>query len=287
MELTEAEHEILKSICDTLFPPLAEGSDFHRRSASDLSIDSLLAEAVEDSLQPGNARDFRRILAVFDSPLYNLILSGRPARFSKLSPASRERYLQAWRDSPLALKRTAFQALKRLALFLVYASMDANGRNPNWDAIGYPGSHHDAPVSTPEHLRLTPLSIQADTTLKCDAVVVGSGAGGSVIADQLAGAGYDVLVVEQGPYETSESFKQNEMRMMQKLFQQSGTAATKDLSFVLLAGRGAGGGTTVNWNTCLKPPARVPPSGRISSGLQGLRGPSSRHISTRYGEGSE
>jgi choline dehydrogenase-like flavoprotein len=272
LELTEAERQILRSICDTLFPPLAEGSDFHRRSASDLSIDSLLADAVEDSLQPGNARDFRRILAVFDSPLYNLALSGRPIRFSKLSPASRERYLQAWRDSPLALKRTAFQALKRLALFLVYASMDGKGGNPNWDAIGYPGSHHDAPVPTPEHLRLTPLSIQADTKMKCDVVIVGSGAGGSVIADQLAGAGYDVLVVEQGPYETSESFKQNEMRMMQKLFQQSGTAATKDLSFVLLAGRGAGGGTTVNWNTCLKPPARVLSEWENQFGISGVTG---------------
>ncbi|HKT22604.1 MAG TPA: GMC family oxidoreductase, partial [Nitrososphaerales archaeon] len=69
------------------------------------------------------------------------------------------------------------------------------------------------------------------------------------------------------------TFQQNEMRMMQKLFQQSGTAATSDLSFVLLAGRGAGGGTTVNWNTCLKPPARVLAEWEAEYGVAGVTGP--------------
>jgi len=250
-----------------------DGSEFYLRRGSDLGLDATLADAVESSLQPGNARDFRRVLSVLDSPVYNLVLTGRPVRFSGLGLASREKYLQAWRDSPVALKRTAFQALKRLALFLAYASVDANGINPNWSEIGYPGAHDPKPVPTPESLRLKPLEIAADTKLSCDVVVVGSGAGGSVIADALAGWGYDVLVLEQGPYETSETFKQNEMRMMQKLFQQSGTAATKDLSFVLLAGRGAGGGTTVNWNTCLKPPARVLAEWEKEFGIDGVAGP--------------
>ncbi len=272
MELDGRERQVLKTVCDTFFPPLPGGSEVYGRSASDLGVDSMLADAVENSLQPGNAKDFRRVLSVFDSRLYNLALSGRPARFSKMSPESRERYLQAWRDSPIGLKRSAFQALKRLSLFLAYASMDSDGRNPNWEAIGYPGAHRSPPVPTPDSLRLTPLKVEADMKISCDVVVVGSGAGGSVIADELAEAGHDVLVVEHGPYETSETFKQNEMRMMQKLFQQSGTAATKDLSFVLLAGRGAGGGTTVNWSTCLKPPNRVLTEWEKEFGIEGVTG---------------
>ena len=271
MGLSERERLVLRAVCDTLFPS-SEGSDFFRRTASTMGVDSLLAEAVEGSLQPGNAKDFRRVLSVFDSPAYNLLLTGRPVRFGRLDPASRERYLESWRDSPLPLKRTAFQALKRLTLFMAYASMDDGGSNPNWAAIGYPGSQEDPPVPTPPELRLSPLKVEADS-LSCDVVVVGSGAGGSVIADELAQSGFDVLVLEQGPYETSETFKQNEMRMMQKLFQQSGTAATKDLSFVLLAGRGAGGGTTVNWNTCLKPPPRVRKEWEAEFGIPGVSGP--------------
>ncbi|MDG6902800.1 MAG: GMC family oxidoreductase N-terminal domain-containing protein, partial [Nitrososphaerota archaeon] len=256
-ELTPSERRTMEALCDTLFPGSSEGSDFWKRSAHDIGVDGLLAEAVEGSMQPGNARDFKRVLSVVDSPLYNLLLTGRPVRFTSLGPESRERYLQSWRDSPVALKRTAFQALKRLTLFLAYASVGPDENNPNWGAMGYPGPSHDAPVPVPDELRLKPIAVDSDMTVSTDVVVVGSGAGGSVIADYLASSGYDVLVLEQGPYETAETFQQNEMHMMQKLFQQSGTASTSDLSFVLLAGRGAGGGTTVNWNTCLKPPARV------------------------------
>ena len=273
MELSPAERQVLRSVCDTLVPSIPGGSDFYSRKASDIGVDGLLADAAENALQPQNARDFRRVLSVLDSPLYNLFLTGRPVRFTRLSPGSKERYLQAWRDSPVALKRTAFQALKRLAVFLNYASVGPEGANPNWEEIGYPGAHDAEPVPTPGQLRLDPIAVTSDTRMTCDVVVVGSGAGGSVIADTLAGWGYDVVVLEQGPYETSETFKQNEMRMMQKLFQQSGTAATRDLSFVLLAGRGAGGGTTVNWNTCLKPPRRVLAEWEKGFGVGGLPDP--------------
>ncbi len=271
MELSPAEKQVLQSVCDTLVPSIPGGSEFYLRRASDIGVDAMLADAVENSLQPDNAKDFRRVLSVLDSPLFNLLLTGRPVRFTKLGSESREKYLQAWRDSPIALKRTAFQALKRLTVFLAYASVGPQGTNPNWEEIGYPGAHDAKPVPTPEDLLLKPMAVTSDTKLACDVVVVGSGAGGSVIADTLAGWGYEVIVLEQGPYETSETFKQNEMRMMQKLFQQSGTAATRDLSFVLLAGRGAGGGTTVNWNTCLKPPQRVLAEWEGEFGIGGLR----------------
>ena len=273
MELSGSERRAMEALCGALFPSLQDGSDFHRRSARDLGVDGLLVDAVEHSLQPANARDFRRILSVVESPLFNLALSGRPVRFTSLDPESREKYLQAWRDSPIALKRTAFQALKRLALFLAYGSVGADGSNPNWEAIGYPGASHDSPTPVPDELRLVPFAVDSDLTVSVDVVIAGSGAGGSVIADHLASSGYDVMVLEQGPYETAETFQQNEMRMMQKLFQQSGAAATSDLSFVLLAGRGAGGGTTVNWNTCLKPPARVLSEWESEFGIDGVTGP--------------
>ena len=273
MGLTASERRTIAALCDALFPAISGEPGLLGRSASDISVDTLLADAVEGAMQPGNSRDFRRVLSVVESPLYNLVLTARPSRFSALAPAARERYLQGWRDSSIPLKRTAFQALKRLTLFLAYASAGPGGANPNWEALGYPGPSHDDPVPTPEGLRLKPLVVDHDTKLACDVVVVGSGAGGSVVADSLASAGYDVLVVEQGPYETSETFRQDEMRMMQKLFQQGGTAATADLSFVLLAGRGGGGGTTVNWNTCLKPPRRVLSEWESEFGIDGVAGP--------------
>jgi choline dehydrogenase-like flavoprotein len=271
LKLNPEEGLVLRSICDAIFPSMDDGSDFYRRSASDLSVDVLLAQAMESSMQPSNARDLRRVLSIFDSRGYNLLLTGRPARISKMSSEQKERYLSAWRDSILPSKRTAFQAMKRLTLFLAYASTGQDGLNPNWAEIGYPGPSPAAPSPLPDSLRIAQMDIRANARVECDAVVVGSGAGGGVIAEALADAGFDVIIVEQGPYETSETFKQSELPMMQKLFQQSGTAATKDLSFVLLAGRGAGGGTTVNWNTCLKPPARVLAEWDSDFGIIGVR----------------
>jgi len=44
-----------------------------------------------------------------------------------------------------------------------------------------------------------------------DFVVVGSGAAGGVMAKELAVAGFDVVVLEQGPYLRQEDFKHDEL----------------------------------------------------------------------------
>ena len=269
--LTPGECDVLRSVCDT-FVPSVDGSPFYKRSASDLHVDVLLADSMENSMQPSNGKEFRRLLSVIDSSLYNLLLTGRPNRYSELGASERERYLVAWRDSPIPLKRTAFQALKRLTCFLAYAATDSTGFNPNWPDIGYPGPSRDTPVPLRDSARLDPLKLDSDSKLQCDVIVIGSGAGGGVIAETLSSAGLDVIVVEQGPYETPRTFEQSELSMTQKLFQQSGTAATKDLSIVLLAGKGAGGGTTVNWNTCLKPPRRILEEWENDFGIDGVSG---------------
>ncbi len=273
MKLTPSERETLRAACDALVPAFEGEAGLYGRRASDLGVDKTLAETVEGLLTPASARDFRRILRVFDSRWYNFLLTGRPVRFGGLGPAEKERYLSSWRDSSIPLKRTAFQAFKRLVCFLNYTVTGPAGSNPNWADIGYPGPSGDAPTPLDEALRIKPFSPSADTKLECDVCVVGSGAGGSVIADRLSTAGLDVVVLEQGEYETPETFMQSELRMMQKLFLQSGTASSKDLSFVLLAGRGAGGGTTVNWNTCLKPPDRVRREWSEQYGLSEAAGP--------------
>ena len=47
-----------------------------------------------------------------------------------------------------------------------------------------------------------------------DFVIVGSGAAGGVLAKELSTAGFDVVVLEQGPYRRPESFTHDELGML-------------------------------------------------------------------------
>jgi choline dehydrogenase-like flavoprotein len=273
MHLTEKQKRTLSLLCDTIFPDLGEGSQFYRRKASDIGVDSALIKIIEQSLQPGNAVAISRLLNILENPLIGLLISRKPKAFSNMSLKERTELLCAWRDSPLLPKRTAFQAVKRLTCFLAYSIITPGGSNPNWYEIGYPGSDDSGRVPHPPELTVSPTIPEEGSKFDVDVCIVGSGSGGSVIAFELSRAGYRVIVLEQGSYETSSTFVQEELHMMQKLFQQQGTASTQDLSFTLLAGRGAGGGTIVNWNTCLKTPEPILKEWQENYGIDGLLTP--------------
>src|SRR3954451_15566442 len=85
-------------------------------------------------------------------------------------------------------------ALTGLTLFLYYGMPvdPQTGQNPNWPTFGYPG-----PVAAPpqQEKRIRPLAPNDGETLEADAVVVGSGAGGGVVAATLAKQGLKVIVV--------------------------------------------------------------------------------------------
>ena len=53
-----------------------------------------------------------------------------------------------------------------------------------------------------------------DTRSAVDFVIVGSGAAGGVLAKELSTAGFDVVVLEQGPYRTAADFTHDEMKVM-------------------------------------------------------------------------
>lgn len=95
------------------------------------------------------------------------------------------------------------------------------------------------------------------TTLKADVCVIGSGAGGAVVAAELAAAGFEVLVVEEGGHHTRADFKMREDINYPMLYQESGSRATKDLGITILQGRAVGGSTVVNYTTCFRTPAYV------------------------------
>jgi choline dehydrogenase-like flavoprotein len=99
--------------------------------------------------------------------------------------------------------------------------------------------------------------IDRDLNIDADAVVVGTGAGGSVALRELARAGLNVVALEQGGWWTSSDFDQREDRMLPLLFEEAGGRATEDMAIRVLQGRGVGGSTIHNTNLCKRTPDAI------------------------------
>ena len=106
-----------------------------------------------------------------------------------------------------------------------------------------------------------------------DVVVVGSGAGGGVVAGELAQRGRDVLLLEAGPHVTAAGFTRWEAKANRDLwwplrfgFLPDGDAVT------FLAGRCVGGTTTVNTKVALRAHERDLAKWHAASGLTNEHG---------------
>lgn len=103
----------------------------------------------------------------------------------------------------------------------------------------------------------TGAELGADVDESCDVCIVGSGAGGAVLAAELAGRGLSVVVLEEGGHFTKADFNGDEATLYPKLYMGRGAWATKDLAVSILQGRTVGGSTTINWTTSYRTPDRI------------------------------
>ena len=232
----------LRALAETLVP----GGDAVR-------LADHIAETITALPNPQDRRDLARLLTALEQPLVNLILGGIPRRFSAMAAPDRERFLKGWAHSSLLLKRRAFQAFKRMATVIYYTTREGAG-NPSWASIGYPGPDGPPP---PGAKPIRPLAVTSDTTLSCDVVIVGSGAGGGVVAGELAAAGKDVIVLERGGYYGAGDFSHFEGESLSRLYDSGGLATSHDLGLVVLQGSCLGGGTVINYSTSFGTPQNV------------------------------
>ena len=112
-------------------------------------------------------------------------------------------------------------------------------------------------------------SVDSPSVVRADAVVVGSGAGGAMVARTLARAGMATVVVEEG-----RRWSVDEFRSMHPLDRYAGlyrgagaTVALGRPAVVLPIGRAVGGTTVVNSGTCYRPPLAVQQRWRDEFGL--------------------
>ncbi|HEX6122719.1 MAG TPA: FAD-dependent oxidoreductase, partial [Ktedonobacterales bacterium] len=275
--LAPAELRTLEAVCEALLPPSpppageSDPDGYYARSADDLGVAALIAEALSQQ-SPETRAQFKQLLGLMGRPLFGMLLLGRPQRFDRMSLAQRAAALRKMRDSSLPALRQGFQGLKRLAGFVYCGAPIADAPNPNWATLAYP-TPPAPPSAAAFPKRLRPLDVNGDLTLTADAVVVGSGAGGGVVAAELAASGKDVVILEKGGYYTESDFTSVEAQMMPELYLRRGMLSTANLSVIVLAGACLGGGTVINWSTSLRTPPEMLAEWERDYGLTGATSP--------------
>ncbi len=260
--LSDDQRGLLREICDTFVPSIDHAPDPHglwARTASETGAPDVLAMTIEG--MPPEA--FAGLSALLEA------IAGQG--FSAASTLSREQILKNLSlmggDAAVGVR-----ALQGLTMFFAYGlpTDPTTGKNPNWDAFGYPG-----PVAAPPQVEkpITPVVPEGDRLeLEADVVIVGSGAGGGVIAGTLAKQGLKVVVVEAGKYLNEADFMMLEVPAFMNSYWRGGPTPTADMNVSIQAGAGLGGGTVINWTNCLKTRPWVRDQWANEFGLEGVDG---------------
>jgi hypothetical protein len=93
-----------------------------------------VAHGVDDLLRrtpPETQSDFNKLLGLFENALAGFLFDQRFLPFTHLSPEAQDAVLRDWRDSRLVIRRTGYDALRKICLATAY-SMEST-----WPAIGY------------------------------------------------------------------------------------------------------------------------------------------------------
>ncbi|XP_042034263.1 long-chain-alcohol oxidase FAO4A-like [Salvia splendens] len=221
-------------------------------------------------------------------------------RFSLLSCENRESIVLSWSQSNLFLLRLLYTASKIFILLLFFSQVNEKEENVSWKAIGYSrpdfaATEHEKGNDERERSKLEPplsrgvvdlgrskeaavhtlrksgfvvSSMSPSLVIRCDVVVVGSGAGGGVVAGVLAKAGYKVLVLEKGNYVPRNEFSLLEGEAMDEMYLSHGVLATENMDVLILAGSTVGGGTTINWSAAIRTPLHVRKEWSENHGLE-------------------
>jgi len=123
-------------------------------------------------------------------------------------------------------------------------------------------------ATTPQRLRDSPsparqpllVHTSSDTTsetLSADVVVIGSGAGASILALGVARDGRDVLMIERGNYVDPAQFSEDEAEMLGRLYADGALQLTRTFDFQVIQGSCVGGSTVVNNAVCFDLPEHV------------------------------
>ena len=200
-----------------------------------------------------------RMRALARAALAVLELSAFPRRFSRLPLDARSAHI-ARMEASRSLNRRSIVLLAKTLTCVPYTS-DARVRA----AVGW-----DPRCESADDPPVRPLTVEPPPAedLRCDVVVVGSGAGGAAAARVLAEAGLGVIVLEEGQHHGARDFTSDPVRALRTLYRDGGlTACDGRPPIPLPVGRCVGGTTVINSGTAVRPPDDVFTGWRDEHGL--------------------
>lgn len=199
---------------------------------------------------PGHAQAlYRAALSGLD--LASRLRTGR--RFASLPPerrASVVRFLERMGPGAVAIKLLLGMPLKT-----------AQFNRPDYlAAVGAPSYENPVKEPDPRWMAnvLTPDDLDPTTEIEADVVVIGTGAGGGVIAAELAEQGLGVAVLEAGMFRGRKHFSGSPHRRLQQFYTDAGmTFSLGNTAVSIPTGRMVGGSTAINSGTCFRTPEGV------------------------------
>ena len=170
---------------------------------------------------------------------------------SRLIPDFVRQYVQAMIRIAKQLTYIGYYNDRRTYASVGYVPFEERERFPQLVASGQIPPRHPHPLQVERAQDLERDVVEAD------ACVIGSGAGGAIVAYRLAERGMRVVVVERGRYVEPRDFSCDEVRMIGLLYGDGVFEQTEDFRFTVLQGSCVGGSTVVNNAVCFDPPDRV------------------------------
>ena len=207
--------------------------------------------------------------------LYKVVLATMQLRpllellppLSEIEPDVRRQFLERRFKTPPVwppLLKHLTQVMIRICQQLSFVGYYGDPRS--FEAIGYqPFSERarvkdlDVPEPGPHPLKVDRSEDIGVKEIETDICIIGSGAGGAILAYELAKQHPDreILVLERGRYVEPRHFTEDEVGMIVQLYADGIMQQTEDWRFTVLQGSCVGGSTTVNNAVCFDPPAAV------------------------------
>jgi choline dehydrogenase-like flavoprotein len=119
-------------------------------------------------------------------------------------------------------------------------------------------------------------ALEGDVSLDAEVVIVGSGSGGAVVAQILAEAGVDVVVLEEGPYVPDHVYQAyRPSQTLRHIGREAGTTVVLGLGdtplITVMAGRAVGGSSILTGGVCFRVPESIHHRWVHERGLTDLR----------------